>query len=69
MNFTLEEFKKKYHYSPLAGVFEKKVGSKRKGYKWVLIGFKKDTSGYMWLSVFGKSVAAHRLAWFCVHGE
>lgn len=66
---TLEELKEKHRYSRMAGVFEKRVGSKRKGYKWVLVGHVLDKSGYQVISVNGRSYLAHRLAWFYVHGE
>lgn len=69
MNFTLQQLKDRYHYSPLAGVFEKRVGGKRSGYRWVLAGSVVDKSGYLSMSVFGRRCAAHRLAWFYMHGE
>lgn len=69
MTITHEKLKERYHYSRMAGVFEKRVGSKRKGYKWVLVGYVVDDSGYQVVSVGGKRYLAHRLAWFYVHGE
>ncbi|HAL69296.1 MAG TPA: Fis family transcriptional regulator [Pseudomonas sp.] len=69
MTITHQKLKEQYHYSPLAGVFEKRVGSKRKGYKWVLVGRVVDESGYQVICVGGKRYFAHRLAWFYIHGE
>lgn len=69
MELSLEQIKAKLHYSPLAGVFERRSGNRRKGYRWVLTGSIRDSTGYLVVSVGGKSLLAHRLAWFFVHGE
>ncbi|AYN94411.1 HNH endonuclease [Pseudomonas sp. LTJR-52] len=66
---TQEQLKAKFHYSPLAGVFEKRVGTKRKGYKWVLVGTTKTDTGYASMQIMGKRYLVHRLAWLYVYGK
>ena len=66
---THAELRKRFHYSPFAGVFERRAGSKRRGFKWVLAGHVLDSCGYQVITIKGKRYRTHRLAWFYVHGE
>ena len=50
MTITHEKLKERYHYSRMAGVFEKRVGSKRKGYKWVWSAISLTIRATRWLA-------------------
>lgn len=70
MILTQERLKQLLRYSPVVGVFEKLVGGSRKSRpkRWVLAGGVRRDTGYITISVGGKSYAAHRLAWLYMYG-
>lgn len=70
MSLTQERLKELFRYSPVVGIFEKLIGGGRKSRpkRWVLAGGVRRDTGYITISVDGKSYQAHRLAWLYMYG-
>lgn len=68
---TQERIRKLFRYSPVVGVFEKIVGSGRKGHpkRWVLAGACNPATGYIYINFDNKKVPAHRMAWLYMYGS
>lgn len=67
---TQERLKKLLRYSPVVGVFERRVGngSRARPFRWKLAGTV-HPDGYVYISLEGVLYKAHRLAWLYVFGE
>jgi hypothetical protein len=62
----IDKYKERLSYCPEAGVFTwLKTDCKKKT---LIVAGTKDKEGYIRIHIFGKKVAAHRLAWLFTHG-
>lgn len=67
-DITLEEVRELFDYDPLTGVFRWKTPPTKRVSPGDIAGTAHN-AGYWALSIRGKPVLAHRVAWFYVHGE